>query len=226
MNLWLPGAERIKGPHDKGLPLDGGNCIATMHITVTPKGSYAGTRDYLLREGFEPTLILDPTNGKRGQFLPGNRGGYALEHNGPATNTEGRVHVQVEWVWPDMRHDITKARHFAEQWNDLVHWLDQLGVPRDWPFGFHSSSRNAATWRKGGYRGHVNAPGNSHVDNLPAPKAPAWPSGKHSDLSPKREREARDLTDGLPDRKHAPTKRARRLLTKLRHAINKALRKK
>ena len=177
MNLWLPGAEKIRGPHQNGLTLLGGNCLATMHITASPKGSYRGTRDYLVRMGFEPTLILDPTTGDRGQFLPGNRGAYALEHPSgtPATNTEGRIHVQVEWVWPDMRQDITKAPHFAEQWRDLVAWLDALGVPREWPFGFSSSSKNAATWRKGGYRGHVNCPSNSHVDNLPAATQPAWP---------------------------------------------------
>jgi hypothetical protein len=122
VNVWLPGAEHIKGKHSVGLPLSGGNCLATMHITASPKGSYKGTRDYLVRMGFEPTLILDPTTGERGQFLPGNRGAYALEHPAgtPATNTAGSIHVQVEWVWPDMRQDITKAPHFAEQWADLV----------------------------------------------------------------------------------------------------------
>lgn len=177
MNVWLPGAEHIKGKHSVGLPLSGGNCLATMHITASPKGSYKGTRDYLVRMGFEPTLILDPTTGERGQFLPGNRGAYALEHPAgtPATNTAGSIHVQVEWVWPDMRQDITKAPHFAEQWADLVAWLDELGVPRDWPFGFHSSAKTLRLWLEGGYRGHVNCPNNSHVDNLPAKTQPAWP---------------------------------------------------
>lgn len=175
MKLWLPGAEKIPGAHAKGLPMLGGNCLVTHHITVTGKGSYAGTKSVLLREGFEPTLLLDPTTGQRGQFLPANRGAYALEHNGPPTNTEGAVHVQIEWVWPLMEDDITKAPHFAEIWADLIPWLDQLGVPRTWPFGFKSKSRSAVAWKAAGHRGHINAPGNSHVDNLPAVKRPAWP---------------------------------------------------
>lgn len=175
----FPGAEQIRGPHSAGNPMGGGNCLLTNHITVTGKGSYTGTKAALLREGYEPTLLLDPTLGLAGQFLPATRGAYALEHNGPPTNTEGKIHIQVEWVWPDMRQDITKAPHFRELWEALVWFADAHGVPREWTFGFTSSSRDPVRWRKGGWRGHVNAPGNSHVDNLPADIAPTWPVNRH-----------------------------------------------
>jgi hypothetical protein len=174
---WMPGAERIPNSHSAGLPMDGAKGhYATHHITVTPKGSYAGAKTALCREGFEPTLVIDPVTNKRGQFLPANRGGFALEHNGPDTNTEGEIHIQVEWVWPTMSEDITKAPHFDECWHDFVEFARSLGIPDEWPFGFHSKSKNLAKWRTSGHRGHINAPGNSHSDNLPAAKQPAWPT--------------------------------------------------
>lgn len=175
MNLWLPGAERIPNPHGLGLPMLGGGHFCTHHITVTGEGSYDGSKRALLNEGYEPTLLVDPVLGKIGQFLPGDRGGYALEHTTAETNTAGTIHIQIEWVWPDMQHDITKAKHFDECWQRVVHWCDELGIPREWPFGFHGTSRDVATWQRSGHRGHVNAPGNSHVDNLPALVQPAWP---------------------------------------------------
>lgn len=204
MNVWLPGAERIPGPHSAGLPMSGGGHFCTHHITVTGKGSYDGAKAALLREGYEPTLLVDPVTGKIGQFLPANRGGYALEHTTAETNTAGAIHVQIEWVWPDMRQDITKAPHFEECWTRVVTWLDSLGVPREWPFGFHSSSRDVKTWQVSGHRGHVNAPGNTHVDNLPAKQQPAWPST----LTPQRRR--------LTARLHRLRHRIRAIRAKLR----------
>lgn len=203
MNLWLPGAEKITGPHARGLTMDGTKGhYCTHHITVTPKGSYDGVKAVLLREGFEPTLLVDPVAGKVGQFLPGNKGGFALEHpsGGPTTNTEGTVHVQIEWVWPAMWRrlhpslDITRAPHFDRLWHDVIVWLDQLDVPRTWPFGFHSTSRDVGKWRTSGHRGHVNAPSNSHVDNLPAARQPAWPVVTYP-LTETHQAEVGDLTD-------------------------------
>lgn len=175
---WLKGAERIPDPiHGAGLAMDGGKGrYVTHHITVTSKGSYDGAKSVLLHERYEPTLIVDPTLGKIGQFLPANRGGYALEHNGPTTNTEGAVNIQIEWVWPSMADDITKAPHFAECWEAVVRFARNNGVPDVWPFGFHSTSKDLGKWRTSGHRGHINAPGNSHSDNLPAKHQPAWPS--------------------------------------------------
>lgn len=222
MNLWLPGAEKIPGAHSKGLPLAGGNALCTHHITVSGKGSYDGVKGILLREGYEPTLLLDPTNGKRGQFLPANRGAYALVHDGPPTNTEGKIHVQIEWAWPSMADDITKAPHFAEIWADLVPWLDQLGVPRRWPFGFKSTSRSATTWKQAGHRGHINAPGNSHVDNLPAARQPAWPSVKHP-LTAEHRAQADELTAAM-GRRSAPLEPVdRKRLSALQAAVTHAL---
>ena len=200
----------------------GGNALCTHHVTVTPKGSYDGAKAALLREGFEPTLIADPVAGKVGQFLPADRGAFALEHNGPATNTEGRIHVQVEWVWPSMSLDITKAAHFDDMWRAIVTWLDQLGVPRTWPFGFASTSRSAATWRKAGHRGHVNAPGNTHVDNLPAVKRPAWPSVTHP-LTDEHRAEIADVTAFLNARRVPLPAADQKRLTALARATQQAL---
>jgi len=175
--FWMPGAERIPNAHSAGLPMDGAKGrYMTHHITVTPKGSYAGAETALCREGFEPTLVIDPMTNKRGQFLPANRGGYALEHNGPDTNTEGEIHVQIEWVWPSMDEDITTAPHFAECWRDVVAFGRQLGIPDAWPFGFHSTAKTLSKWQTSGHRGHINAPGNTHTDNLPAKRKPAFPA--------------------------------------------------
>lgn len=186
-SLWLPGAEHVNGPHAAGGQLVGGECLLTHHITVSPKTSYAGTRDYLVREGFEPTLILDPWYGHRGQFLPGNRSGFALEHPAghPETNRQGRIHIQVEWLCPDMSTDITAGKFFAGQWHDLCGWARALGVPYVWTFGGPlSTSRDPATWKKAGHRGHRNAPANTHVDSLPVahmpfPSSPPAPPAPH-----------------------------------------------
>lgn len=225
-NLWLPGAEKIPGRHSAGLPMLGGaGHYATHHITVSGKGSYDPIKGVLLREGFEPTIQADPVLGKFGQFLPANRGAYALEHNGPPTNTAGSIHVQIEWVWPAMAEDITKAPHFAEMWRELVEWCDQLGIPRAWPFGFKSTAKTLAKWQTSGHRGHVNAPGNSHSDNLPAPTAPAWP------VAPRRPGPMADeamaaialLTPRLNRRKQPYDAATRTKLRDLRAAINVAL---
>lgn len=223
MNVWLPGAERISGKHAGGLTMLGGNALCTHHITVTGRGSYSGTKAALLSEGYEPTLILDPTTGRAGQFLPANRGAFALEHATAPTNTEGRIHVQIEWVWPAMAGDITQAPHFAALWDELIPWLRQLGVPDVWPFGFTSTSRNARTWKKGGHRGHINAPGNSHVDNLPARRQPAWPGALHP-LTAEHRAQADELTAAM-SRRHDPLVDADRtrltaLATAVAHALN------
>lgn len=175
MKLWLPGAERIPTDHVGGLML-GGPGICTHHITVSSKGSYNFIRGYLVSKGYEPTLLLDPTTGQMGQYLPADRSAFALEHptGMPETNRQGKVNVQIEWVWPSMSEDITKAPHFDAIWAVLIPWLEQLGVASVWTFGFGSTSRDALTWKKGGHRGHVNAPANTHVDSLPAVKPPPW----------------------------------------------------
>jgi hypothetical protein len=210
VNLWLSGAERIPGPHANGLSMDGSaGKFCTHHITVTPKGSYDGVKGALIREGYEPTLLVDPVLGRIGQFFPANRAGYALEHPSgtPTTNTEGTVHVQIEWVWPAMWRrfhpglDITHAKHFAWCWRQVVVFTRQLGIPDVWPFGFHSTSRDVTIWRTSGHRGHVNAPHNSHVDNLPAAKAPAWPVPLHP-LTHQHRLELADLTDMFDARVH------------------------
>jgi hypothetical protein len=176
---WLPGANHVPGNHAAGLSLVGGNCLLTHHITVSPKTSFASTRDYLVHEGYEPTLLLDPWEGHRAQFVPGDRGAYALMHPAgcPETNREGRIHIQVEWLCPDMNTDITTAPHFAGQWRDLCVWSHALGVPYVWTFGHPlNTSRDPQTWKRGGHRGHRNAPDNDHVDSLPCVKPPAWPA--------------------------------------------------
>src|SRR4051812_43791667 len=210
--LWLPGAERIgDGPHkhSAGLPMDGTKGrYATHHITVTGKGSYAGTKNALLSEGYEPTLIVDPTTGQIGQFFPANRGGYALEHPSgtPTTNTEGTIHVQIEWVWPAMwkrlhpNLDITRAPHFAECWQKVALFCRQLGIPEVWPFGLHSDSKDLGLWRQSGHRGHINAPHNSHSDNLPAAKPPAFPS-RAVPIAPARRKLADETTAFLAARR-------------------------
>jgi len=155
----------------------GGNALCTHHITASSKGSYPAVSRYLVKMGFEPTLNLDPTTGQRGQYLPANRSAYALEHPAgqPETNREGSVNVQIEWVWPSMTDDITKAPHFAAIWADLIPWLEALGVPSLWTFGNPAAtSRDAKVWRKAGHRGHKNAPANTHVDSLPCKTSPPW----------------------------------------------------
>ena len=229
--LWLPGAEKVAGPHSAGGTMAGGNALCTHHITGTGKGTFPGTRDYLVRMGYEPTLILDPFTGARAQFLPANRSAYALEHPAgqPETNREGKIHVQIEWFWPAMpnqynANDITKAPHFAEIWADLIPWLEDLGVPSRWTFGSPlSTSKDPKTWKQGGHRGHRNAPGNSHVDSLSCRRAPAW-STEQPRLQPGTRASLGEALNALNGRRKALTNRDdRQLVTQLRDAANTVL---
>jgi hypothetical protein len=202
----------------------GGECMVTHHVTGTGKGTFDGTSAFLVRMGYEPTLLLDPWTGERVQYLPANRSAYALEHPAgqPETNRQGKVHVQIEWLWPAMSADITKAPHFAELWADLIPWLDDLGIPRRWPFGFTSTAKTLSKWTQGGHRGHVNAPGNSHCDNLPAPRQPAWPS-EAKPLIPATRDAAVSLTKNLNGRQHPTDAEGRRVLVSLLSSVNRVL---
>lgn len=178
MSVWLKDAELLPGAKTRGGSMVGGECIGTHHITVTKKGTAGTVNDILMRENFEPTLLLDPYENGRYQFLPADKSAYALEHRSgtPETNREGKIHVQIEWLWYSMSDDISKAPHFFDIWNDLIPWMEDLGIPSVWTFGSpFSNSRNPVTWKKAGHRGHRNAPYNSHVDGL-AWKNPVWPS--------------------------------------------------
>jgi hypothetical protein len=167
MNLWLPGVDRIPGPHANGNPMTGGPRRAcTWHRTVG--GTYASNRSYLVQKGFEPTVLWDPWTGQLGQFLPADRGAYALRHIGdPPTNTLGTVHVQIEVVDRGSLIHLTDTP--LKGWPTLRAWLTQLGIPETLPagpmlpLGQHRSA-TTAVWSKSGHFGHCHAPENDHTD--------------------------------------------------------------
>lgn len=166
--LWLPGAERIPGPHSAGLPMLRNNARRAITWHRTGGGSYASNRSYLVQEAFEPTILWEPWTGQFGQFFPADRGGYALKHVGdPATNTFGTIHVQVEVV--DRGSSVHLTDTPMKGWAAFRSWLHAWGIPETLPagpmlpLGAHKSA-TTAVWGRSGHFGHCHVPENDHTD--------------------------------------------------------------
>lgn len=191
LTLWLPGAERVTGPHAAGGSMAGGPPRCTHHITwdaLGPQGQrprFDNVRNYLVSMGFEPTLMIDPFTGRRSQFLPGNRSAYALRNapGGVQTNRMGTAHLQVEWFFSP------GCIVGGERYDDLTHTpmrgLDEVlamcesyGIPSRWAAGVPTwrGVRSTATWtRTAGHYGHSQVPENTHTDPGPMPLSIAPP---------------------------------------------------
>lgn len=170
MQDWMPGAEIVPTRH-KGNTMLGGPAKCTHHITTG--GGFDFLKGYLVAKGFEPTLLVHPVSGRYAQFIPASKGGYAMEHTTDPTNTQGSRHIQIEWCWDSMASlTITDAPQFWPVWRKVLAFLRANGVHDQFPFGAPViSSRRSLLWKTGGHAGHLNAPGNSHVDALPTTPA-------------------------------------------------------
>jgi hypothetical protein len=222
--LLFPHAEKVRGYNSLGLSMVGGPSKVTHHITVSGKGTSGTVIDLLKRENFEPTLLLDPYEGGRYQFLPPNKGAYALEHPAgmPETNRQGKVHIQIEWLWKDMSDNISRAPYFMGLWADVCAWSFAWGVPHHWPFGGPLvTSRSASIWKEGGHAGHRNAPGNTHVDSLAWPH-PIW-AIQGTTLTATQAKAVHDATAALKGRRHHLAPPDRNDLRDLIDVANKAL---
>jgi hypothetical protein len=177
---WLDGAERVAGAQAGGTMV-GGPPRVVHHITadaLDPRPSFDGVRDYLVRAGFEPHLLVDPFTGRIAQFLPFTRSAYALMHTaGTAeTNRQGSACIQVEWYFS--RGLTVGGKTYASLADTPMHGLAQVltvarswGVLDAWPAGkpqWSGSPRDLGTWlRRSGHYGHCHVPGNDHIDPGP-----------------------------------------------------------
>jgi hypothetical protein len=197
--LWLPGAERVPGPHAAGGSLAGGPPRCTHHITwdaLSPIGerpNFDGVRDYLVHMGYEPTLMIDPILGRVAQFLPANRAAYALRNaaGGVETNRDGDAHIQVEWFFsPGCVVDGERYEDLTETpmrgLDEVLALCESYGIPSEWAVGqptWRSSPRSTSTWtRTAGHYGHSQVPENTHTD--PGPLHLAAPVVAHDTAPP------------------------------------------
>lgn len=182
--LWLPGADRVPGPHAAGGSMAGGPPRCTHHITwdaLGPHGerpSFDGVRDYLISMGYEPTLMIDPILGRRAQFLPANRSAYALRNarGGVETNRDGDAHIQVEWFFsPGCVVNGTRYDDLTETpmrgLDEVLALCESYGIPSTWAVGqptWRSSPRSVDVWTStAGHYGHSQVPENDHTDPGP-----------------------------------------------------------
>lgn len=230
---WLAGAERVTGGHAGGA-LAGGPPRVVHHITwdaltAGRQPSFGAVRDYLLRAGFEPHLLVDPFTGRIAQFLPFDRSAYALEHPAgtPETNRMGAACIQVEWFFtPGCVRD---GRQYATLADTPMAGLDQVlavarayGVPDVWPQGmpdWTGKRRGPVTWQyHAGHFGHSQVPNNSHTDpgplrpfpvvRPPVKPAPATAAAAGAPVPPLH----RVLTQGMRDDRTSDVSELQRLL--------------
>lgn len=165
---WMPHADRVRGAQ-AGNAMLGGPSKVTHHITTG--GGYDFLQGYLMQRGYEPTLLVDPYQGRIAQFLSAGRGGYALKHVTAPTNTQGTRHIQIEWMWVDMGdRTLDRAPKFQEVWQRVLAFCRENGISDQVPFGDLTVARNdrsVSKWKQGGHACHFNAPGNDHSDGLP-----------------------------------------------------------
>jgi hypothetical protein len=171
VDLWIPGAEVVGGAHQAGLPMNGdtGCRKAVWHITwdnLDPRPTLDGVSAYLLRMGYEPHILYDPQTGRFLQYMPADRGSYALKAN----NKQGSLCVQIEVFFSPGLNGWMEAFTDAPCANIdvLMKWLDQLGIPRVTPLEFTHPYKNVDvnTWNNvSGHYGHLHAPSpDTHTD--------------------------------------------------------------
>lgn len=183
--LWLPNVERIVGPHRLGGTMAGGPPRAVHHITwdaLNSKGErprFKNVSNYLVHEGYEPHLMIDPILGTAVQFMPFNRAAYALRNldGGVDTNREGSACIQVEWFFSP--NCVVNGKRYETLKDTPMKGLDtfmalceEYGIPAEWPMGEPTwrSHRTSKTWEsKAGHYGHCHVPENTHND--PGPMA-------------------------------------------------------
>lgn len=179
MSEWMPGA--VRRPQPGGVTLD---------VSLPPRGVWHITWDqlradgtqpdlsavanYLINQQYCPNIMWNPFTGYMEQYYPASVGGRALKYN----NQDGSACVQVEvfftpgCVVDGVRYD-TVADTPLVGWDDLLAWLESLGIPRTWPMGapqWSGNSRDADVWNaNAGHYGHCHSPGDTHTDPGPMP---------------------------------------------------------
>lgn len=181
--LWLPNVERMLGPHRAGGAMVGGPPRMVHHITWDALGSkgerppFKNVARYLVGQGYEPHLMIDPILGTAVQFLPFNRAAYALRNlsGGLETNRIGDACIQVEWFFSP--NCVVNGKKYATLKDTPMRGLDavlavckEYGIPAEWPDGEPTwkSNRVSKTWStKAGHYGHCQVPENTHTDPGP-----------------------------------------------------------
>lgn len=181
--LWMPGA--IRDPQPGGVELDDSlppRC--TWHATADRLDA-AGRqppRDnvdrYLKSVAYCPNLIWDPFDGWIKQYYPANVGGRALGQ----WNQDGVVHIQIEVYFAqgmirDGKQYMTIAQTPCIGLDRILDWTDTFGIPRVWPIGKPTGTRqdDVIAWNtRAGHYAHAQVPGENHVDPGPMPPLDAY----------------------------------------------------
>jgi hypothetical protein len=175
--LWLPGAERVAGVQTTG-SMAGGPPRSIWHYTAdklnkdgTRGATFEDVRDYLVKMGYEPHLLIDPFSGRTAQFLPFNRFAAAAVHRGdPQTNRMGTACIQVEWFFtPGLVHQGKKYAKLSDTplqgVGPFLAACDSWGIPRVYRGG---RNRDVKVWEtEAGHYGHIDVPENDHIDPTP-----------------------------------------------------------
>jgi hypothetical protein len=178
MSDWHPFCLRLDPPlSHRGISMAGGTRKAVAHKTQgqsqSPSGNFGAT-------GYWPHFLIG--NDVAYQFLPVNKGGYALKNasGGVETNRGGLLVVQIEVVGFS---GVTMTGKTADRLVSIQKWLrDDHGIPWEWPSGrpaqaHHDAAgnpiappasecnRNVDNWvHRDGWFGHSEVPENYHWD--------------------------------------------------------------
>ena len=153
---------------------------------------FSAVANYLIGKQYCPHIMWNPFTGYMEQYYPASLGGRALKYN----NQDGSACVQVEvfftpgCVVDGVRYD-TVADTPLVGWEDLITWMESLGIPRVWPMGppqWAGNSRDADIWNaNAGHYGHCNSPGDSHTDPGPMPPLTGTISTQSATITPVQE---------------------------------------
>lgn len=170
---WLPGAKVVPAYKDGGSML-GGPRKVVWHTTENDptKSSALQLANFLNRSGNSVHLVWNPVTGEIVQTIPANRAGRGLRNSagGVQTNRGGSIVIQIEVVAQASKPwtETTPMKNLEQ----IVAWLDSLGIPREWPAGPAKSylannayNRSVQDWSKSGHFAHQNVPENIHWDS-------------------------------------------------------------
>ena len=164
--LWTKEAEDLTAAGSSGV-MEGGAPKVTWHVTVSPSGGsyFDAMHRVLTSKKAEPHYLYDPLTDRLGQYFPLNRSARALANDGARrTNGSGVCNIQIEVV--AQADDFTRYWKPGPNFRALMRDIRSWGVPDVWPAGNPCGThvRSWSTYSKAGHFGHLDVPGNDHVD--------------------------------------------------------------
>ncbi|WP_405016424.1 peptidoglycan-binding protein [Kitasatospora sp. NBC_00070] len=169
---WVAEAERLGAGSIGSAPdTPGAPARAVWHTTESGTGDAAfdAVAGYLIREGYQPHFLYDPTTDRLGQFGPLDQSARALANApGIRTNRTGSACIQIE-VLGRAAQPFTATWRPGPRFRALLRAIRSWGIPDAFPVRLAANGgdclRPSGTWSTtGGHYGHCNVPGNDHWD--------------------------------------------------------------